>query len=43
MINESVRQIRGESTCQVENVERALVVGGPGYAPGSALLLGADA
>jgi acetyl-CoA acetyltransferase len=43
MINESVRQIRGESTCQVENIERALVVGGPGYAPGSALLLGVDA
>ena len=43
MINESVRQLRGESTCQVENVERALVVAGPGYAPGSALLLGAAA
>lgn len=43
MINESVRQIRGESTCQVKNVERALVVGGPAYAPGSALLLGAYA
>ena len=41
MINESVRQIRGESTCQVKDVERALVVGGPGYAPGSALVLGA--
>jgi acetyl-CoA acetyltransferase len=43
LINESVRQIRGESTCQVSGVERALVVGGPGYAPGSALLLGAPA
>jgi acetyl-CoA acetyltransferase len=43
MINESVRQIRGESTCQVKDVERALVVGGPGYAPGSALVLGAPA
>ena len=43
MINESVRQIRGDSTCQVKNVERALVVAGPGYSPGSAVLLGAPA
>ena len=42
MITESVRQIRGESTCQVRDVERALVVGGPGYAPGSAILFGAS-
>ena len=41
MINESVRQIRGESTCQVDRVARALVVAGPGYAPGSAVLFGA--
>ena len=41
MVNESVRQIRGDSTCQVKNVERALVVAGPGYCPGSAVLLGA--
>jgi acetyl-CoA acetyltransferase len=41
MINESVRQIRGDSTCQVKNVERALVVAGPGYCPGSAVLFGA--
>jgi acetyl-CoA acetyltransferase len=41
MVNESVRQIRGESTCQVESVARALVVAGPGYAPGSAVLFGA--
>ncbi len=41
MINESVRQIRGASSCQVENVERALVVAGPGYCPGSAVLFGA--
>ena len=40
MVNESVRQIRGTSTCQVRNVERALVVAGPGYAPGSAALFG---
>jgi len=43
MLNESVRQIRGESTCQVKRVERALVVAGPGYAPGSAVLFGAAA
>jgi hypothetical protein len=41
MINESVRQIRGASTCQVEKVKRALVVAGPGYCPGSAVLFGA--
>ena len=41
MVNESVRQIRGTSTCQVKKVERALVVAGPGYAPGSAALFGA--
>jgi acetyl-CoA acetyltransferase len=40
MINESVRQVRGDSTCQVENVEHALVVAGPGYAPGSAVVFG---
>jgi acetyl-CoA acetyltransferase len=43
MVNESVRQIRGESTCQVASVERALVVAGPGYCPGSAALFGAPA
>jgi len=42
LINEAVRQVRGQSTCQVANVEHALVVGGPGYAPGSALVLGAS-
>ncbi len=42
MVNESVRQIRGESTCQVSNVEHALMVGGPGYAPGSAIVFGAS-
>jgi hypothetical protein len=43
MINESVRQIRGVSSCQVSHVERALVVAGPGYSPGSAVLFGAPA
>jgi len=43
MVNESVRQIRGTSTCQVRDVARALVVAGPGYAPGSAVLFGVDA
>ena len=41
LINESVRQVRGDSTCQVRDVEHALVVAGPGYAPGSAVLFGA--
>jgi acetyl-CoA acetyltransferase len=40
MINESVRQVRRESTCQVRNVQHALVVAGPGYSPGSAVLFG---
>ncbi len=40
---EAVRQVRGESTCQVggpEGVDLSLSVSGPGYAPGSAVLLG---
>lgn len=37
---EAVRQVRGESTCQVEGVELSLLVSGPGYAPGSAVLFG---
>ncbi|MCZ6464269.1 MAG: acetyl-CoA acetyltransferase [Proteobacteria bacterium] len=40
LVNEAVRQVRGESTCQVAGVERSLVVAGPGYAPGSAVLFG---
>jgi acetyl-CoA acetyltransferase len=40
MVNEAVRQVRGDSTCQVSNVELSLAVGGPGYAPGSAVLFG---
>lgn len=40
MINEAVRQVRGESTCQVNDVQYSLAVGGPGYAPGSAVLFG---
>ncbi|MPY94362.1 MAG: acetyl-CoA acetyltransferase [Acidimicrobiia bacterium] len=35
---EAVRQIRGESTCQVEGAELSLSVSGPGFAPGSAVL-----
>lgn len=38
LVNEAVRQVRGESTCQVENVELSLAVSGPGFAPGSAVL-----
>jgi acetyl-CoA acetyltransferase len=40
MVNEAARQVRGDSTCQVAGVERSLAIAGPGYAPGSALLLG---
>ncbi|MDH4144319.1 MAG: acetyl-CoA acetyltransferase [Acidimicrobiia bacterium] len=37
---EAVRQVRGDSTCQVPGVELSLSVSGPGYAPGSAVLFG---
>jgi acetyl-CoA acetyltransferase len=42
MVNEAVRQVRGESTCQLtrKRVERSLAVAGPGYAAGSAVLFG---
>lgn len=38
LANEAVRQIRGESTCQVEGVELSLAVGGPATPPGSVVL-----
>jgi acetyl-CoA acetyltransferase len=37
---EAVRQVRGESTCQVDDAEFCLSVSGPGFAPGSAVLFG---
>ena len=37
---EAVRQIRGDSTCQVPGAELSLSVSGPNYAPGSAVLFG---
>jgi acetyl-CoA acetyltransferase len=37
---EAVRQVRGESTCQVADVDLSLSVSGPGYSPGSAVLFG---
>lgn len=37
---EAVRQVRGDSTCQVDDVELSLSVSGPGFAPGSAVLFG---
>ena len=37
-INEAVRQVRGESTCQVKDVELSLQVSGPGFFPGSTIL-----
>ncbi len=40
LLNEAVRQVRGESTCQAAHVERSLAVAGPGYAAGSAVLFG---
>ncbi len=37
---EAVRQVRGDSTCQVADVELSLSVSGPGFGPGSAVLFG---
>ena len=42
LINEAVRQVRGQSTCQVKDVEHSLVVSGPGFSPGSAVLFSRD-
>lgn len=39
LVNEAVRQLRGESTCQVEDAEISLVASGPGVAPLSSLIL----
>lgn len=38
MTIEAVRQARGDSTCQVRDVDYSLAIAGPGYAPGSAIL-----
>ena len=37
---DGVRQMRGQSTCQVEGAQVCLVTGGPGPAPTSGLILG---
>jgi acetyl-CoA acetyltransferase len=42
LVPEAVRQIRGESTCQVPEVELSLSVGGPGTPPSSAILFSKD-
>ena len=42
LVNEGARQIRGESTCQVDDVNLSLVVAGPGAIPASAVLLSKD-
>ena len=39
LVNEAVRQLRGESTSQVEGAEHCLVVAGPSAPPSSALIL----
>ena len=39
IINEAVRQLRGDSTCQVYDAETCLVASGPGVAPLSSLIL----
>ncbi|HEX3833593.1 MAG TPA: hypothetical protein VHW04_16565 [Solirubrobacteraceae bacterium] len=43
LVNEAVRQIRGESTCQVPDVQTSLVIGGPTDAPISSLILTREA
>ncbi len=42
LVNEAARQVRGESTCQVDDVEFSLVVAGPGALPASAALLSVE-
>lgn len=42
LITEAVRQIRGQSTCQVDGAKLSLVVAGPSYAPGSAILFSSE-
>ncbi len=42
LVNEAARQVRGESTCQVDDVEFSLVVSGPGALPASAALLSVE-
>jgi acetyl-CoA acetyltransferase len=39
LVNEAVRQLRGESTSQVDGAEHCLVVAGPSAPPSSALIL----
>ncbi|MCZ7537688.1 MAG: acetyl-CoA acetyltransferase [Acidimicrobiia bacterium] len=41
LVNEAVRQVRGESTMQASKVDLSLCVAGPGFAPGSAVLFSA--
>ena len=43
LVNEAVRQIRGQSTCQVDDVEFSLSVAGPGTPPSSAVLFSKSA
>ena len=42
LVNEAVRQVRGESSNQVPNVNLSLSVAGPGTPPSSAVLLGSS-
>jgi acetyl-CoA acetyltransferase len=37
---EAIRQLRGDSTCQVDDAELCLSVSGPSFGPGSAVLFG---
>jgi acetyl-CoA acetyltransferase len=43
LVNEAARQVRGDSTCPVADVELSLCVAGPGTPPSSAVLLGRSA
>lgn len=42
LVNEAVRQVRGDSTCQVTDVGYSVIVAGPGALPASAALLSVE-
>ena len=42
LVNEAVRQVRGQSTSQVQHVRNSLVVSGPGALPASAAILSSE-
>jgi hypothetical protein len=43
MVNEAVRQLRGDACNQVKDPQVAMVIGGPMVTPVSSLILGTEA